>query len=176
MLGVWLEGQDWGGGGAYDGKKRFVYLKWASHFWLPIQNFMFPQSKFFLVLGGWVGGWVGGLALVGGVRVPPPPPVDKHIPRRVLYAAPALFETGFVRHPVGRVRSGTANNKRDTLGIGQDRVWRRPRWQTNVCRDTTKALPSASTQMWQLDILGQGDPPPRPLTVLRNAMKLTSVV
>ena len=29
----------WGGG--YEGEKKFVYLKWASHCWLSIQNFIF---------------------------------------------------------------------------------------------------------------------------------------
>ena len=33
-----------GGGwvGGYEGQQKFVYLKWASHFWLSIQNFIFP--------------------------------------------------------------------------------------------------------------------------------------
>ena len=30
-----------GGGGGKEGQKKFVYLKWASHFWLPIRNFIF---------------------------------------------------------------------------------------------------------------------------------------
>ena len=41
-----------GGGGM---RAKSVYLKWASHFWFCIQNFIVP-SKFFLVLGGLVGG------------------------------------------------------------------------------------------------------------------------
>ena len=49
----------WGGG--YEGKKKFVYLKWASHFWLSIQNFIFARGKFFAF------GW-------GGVDPPDPPP------------------------------------------------------------------------------------------------------
>ena len=58
-----------GGGGwvdGYEGKERFVYLKWASHCWLPIQNFIFPQRKFF-----WF--WVGGPWGVGPPDHPPHP-------------------------------------------------------------------------------------------------------
>ena len=36
VLGVRPTGQ-----GAYEGKKRFGYLKWASHFWISVQNFIF---------------------------------------------------------------------------------------------------------------------------------------
>ena len=46
-----------GGGGwvrGYEGKKQFVCLKWASHFWRSIQNFIFHPRKFLLLLGGWV--------------------------------------------------------------------------------------------------------------------------
>ena len=69
------------GGGRGMGKPKFVHLKWASHFWLPVQNFIFPQRIIFLVLFGWVV-WSGG----GGVRqINPPPPVDKHIPTRETY-------------------------------------------------------------------------------------------
>ena len=32
-------------GGWYQGKKKFVYLKWASPFWLSIQNFIFPLEE-----------------------------------------------------------------------------------------------------------------------------------
>ena len=58
-----------------------MYVKWASHFWHPVQNVIFPwRNKLFLVLGGWVGGWfgLGG----GGVRqiTLPTPPVEKHTP------------------------------------------------------------------------------------------------
>ena len=48
-------------------KNEFVYLKWASHFGLSIQNFIFPQRNIFLVLGGWMV-WPG-----GGVGPPDPP-------------------------------------------------------------------------------------------------------
>ena len=41
--------------GGYEGKKKFVYLKWASHVWHSIQKFSFPQRKL-LVLGGGVVG------------------------------------------------------------------------------------------------------------------------
>ena len=59
--------QDRGGGGN-EGKKKFVYLKWSPHFWLSIQNFIFPQRRLF----GF--GWVGGLAWgVGSPGHPPPP-------------------------------------------------------------------------------------------------------
>ena len=42
--------------------------------WLSIQNFIFPERK--IVLSWWFGlGW--------GVRqIPPPPPVDKHVPEQ----------------------------------------------------------------------------------------------
>ena len=50
----------WGGG--YEGKKKFMYLKCASHFWLSIQDFILPSRKFF----GF--GCVGGLAWGGWVR------------------------------------------------------------------------------------------------------------
>ena len=63
-----------------EGKKKFVYLKWASQFWFSVQNFIFPQRKDFLVLGGWVV-WPGGFGWVGPPDHPPPPaPVGKHIP------------------------------------------------------------------------------------------------
>ena len=45
--------RDAGGGGwvgGYEGKNKLVYVKWASHFWLSIQTFIFAQRKFFLVL------------------------------------------------------------------------------------------------------------------------------
>ena len=61
-----------GRGAGYEGKKILVHLKWASHFGLSIQNFIFPERKSCLVLGGWVGGW-----LVWPVGVGPP---DQHIP------------------------------------------------------------------------------------------------
>ena len=47
--------QDRGGDGGDEGKKKFVYLKWVSYFWL-YSEFHFPQRKFFLVLGGGLGG------------------------------------------------------------------------------------------------------------------------
>ena len=57
--------------------KAFVHRKWASHFWLSIQNFILLEKNF-LVLVGWfgLGGWV------RHITPPPPPcpPVDKHIP------------------------------------------------------------------------------------------------
>ena len=67
----------------YEDKKKFVKPimptmtgpKWPGHCWLSIQNFIFPQRKIFLVLGGWVVGSLG-----GGVRQTPSPPVDKHFP------------------------------------------------------------------------------------------------
>ena len=62
-----------GGGGGHEGKKKFVYLKWTSHFCLSIQNFIFPERKMFLVLGGWVGGWFG-LGGGGGPLDHPPTP------------------------------------------------------------------------------------------------------
>ena len=56
--------------GEYEGTKKLVYLKRASHFWPPIPNFNLHQRKLFSVLGGWVvwpGGWVREIN-------PPPPP------------------------------------------------------------------------------------------------------
>ena len=71
-------GRGGGGGwvGGHAGKTKFVCVQWASQFWLPIQDFIFPQTKGFLVLGG---GWLG-LGGGGSARSPPPPPLDKHIP------------------------------------------------------------------------------------------------
>ena len=70
--------QDRGGGGGDEGQKKFVYLKWASHFWL-YSKFHFLPEEFFCGFG-----WVGGSAWGGGVRqIPPPrppPPVDKQDP------------------------------------------------------------------------------------------------
>ena len=62
-------------------KKKFVDLKWASRCWISIQNFIFPDRKVFLVLGGrlvWPWGWGAG---VHQISPPPPPPlrVDQHI-------------------------------------------------------------------------------------------------
>ena len=63
----------WWGGMKAD--KKVVYLKWASHFSLSIQNFIFFPEEHFGGFG-WVV-WHGG----GGQTPPPfPPPVDKHIP------------------------------------------------------------------------------------------------
>ena len=59
-----------GGEGGCEGKKNFVYLQWASHFWLSIQKFTFPQRNVFLVLGVWVVWPWGG----GPPDHPPPPP------------------------------------------------------------------------------------------------------
>ena len=66
--------------GGYEGKRKFVYLKWASPFWLSIQNFIFPRGKFFWF---WVGGWFG---LAWWVRqiTHPSPRVDEHIPDSAL--------------------------------------------------------------------------------------------
>ena len=50
--------------------KSFLYLKWASHFWISIQNFIFSPEDIFLVMGGRVVG-LGG----GGPPDQPPPPV-----------------------------------------------------------------------------------------------------
>ena len=45
------------GGGGMRGKNKFVYPKWASHFWLSIQKFRFsPEDSFFGF--GRAGGWV----------------------------------------------------------------------------------------------------------------------
>ena len=67
-----------GGVGGYEGQQTFVYLKWASHFWLSIQNFIVSLRIFFLFLGGWVVRPGGG---GGGPPDPPPaPPVDKQNP------------------------------------------------------------------------------------------------
>ena len=55
-------------------ENKIVYLKWASHLWLSIQNFIFHQSSF-LVLWFGLGGWVH--------QINPPhthTAVDKHIP------------------------------------------------------------------------------------------------
>ena len=49
----------------YEGKNEFVYRKWASHFWLPVPNFIFPGGKLFWGLG-WAGPKRG--------HLPPPPP------------------------------------------------------------------------------------------------------
>ena len=43
----------WGRGGN-EGNKEFVYVKWASHCWLSIQDFFFHERKHFLGLGRWV--------------------------------------------------------------------------------------------------------------------------
>ena len=57
-------------GGGDEGEKEFVDLKWASQFWFPIQNFIFPSRKIFWGLG-WVGPKRG--------HSPPPPPVGKQM-------------------------------------------------------------------------------------------------
>ena len=51
LLSVWSTG--WGGGIGLDmrAKKKFVYLKSASHCWFSIQNCIFPPRQVFLVLG-----------------------------------------------------------------------------------------------------------------------------
>ena len=47
-----------------------MYLKWASHLWLSIQNFSFSLEEIFFGFG-----WVGALAWGGGsARSSPPPP------------------------------------------------------------------------------------------------------
>ena len=33
----------WGGG--YEGKTKYMYLQWASYFWLSIQSFIFPRRN-----------------------------------------------------------------------------------------------------------------------------------
>ena len=70
VFSVWLQdgGDGWVGG--YEDKKKFVELKWASHSWLSIQNFIPPPPprNSFLDFG-----WVGGLAWVVGSTRPPPP-------------------------------------------------------------------------------------------------------
>ena len=53
--------------GGYEGTKRGVYLKWASHFGSLFSFFIFPQRR--EVLGGLVV-WPGG---VGPPDQPPPP-------------------------------------------------------------------------------------------------------
>ena len=62
MLGL----RDGGGGGGYEGQKKFVDLKWDSHFWFSILIFISPPRQIFSVLGEWVVwpgrgglGWVG---------------------------------------------------------------------------------------------------------------------
>ena len=48
----------WGlpqGGRGYEGKKEFVYLKPASHFWISIQKFIFGQRKNIFCGLGWLG-------------------------------------------------------------------------------------------------------------------------
>ena len=37
-----------------EGKKKFVYLKWASHFWISLKMPFFPRKKYVLILGGWL--------------------------------------------------------------------------------------------------------------------------
>ena len=60
-----------GGGGGYEGKKKNVYQKQASHFGAVCSKFHFSrEAKFFGVQ------WVGGLAWAGeSARSPPPPPL-----------------------------------------------------------------------------------------------------
>ena len=50
--------QDRGGGG-YEGKKKFVYLKCASHF-LDLSSKLHFLPEFWFWVGGWVGPWEGG--------------------------------------------------------------------------------------------------------------------
>ena len=56
-----------------EGKNEFVYFNWASHFWLSIQNVIFPSGYFF---GFSVGGWFG---LGGYATSTPRLSVDKQI-------------------------------------------------------------------------------------------------
>ena len=63
-----------GWGGWVWAKKKFVYLKWASHLWLSIRNFSVSWRETFFGFR-----WVGGSAWVGG-SFTPPPPVAKQIP------------------------------------------------------------------------------------------------
>ena len=80
VVSVWPMGRG-GGWVGYEGNKKFVYLKWASHFLVLYSKFIFfPRGNFvrFLVVGGLAGGfgWVGGWFGLGGWvrRIPPPPP------------------------------------------------------------------------------------------------------
>ena len=69
VLSVRPTGRGWGGWvGRYGGRKNFVYLKWASHFWLSIHNFIFPPRTFFFGFGR-----VSGLARPPDQPPPPPP-------------------------------------------------------------------------------------------------------
>ena len=63
--------RDGGGGGGWGMRAReFVHLNWASHFWPPIQKFVFPERKIVLLLAGWSGLERG----LGPPGQPPPPP------------------------------------------------------------------------------------------------------
>ena len=63
-------GRGGGMGGWYEGKKKFVFLKWACFLDL-FKVFVFLRRNLVLILCGWVGGlpWAG-----GSTRSPPPPP------------------------------------------------------------------------------------------------------
>ena len=116
-----------GEGGGYEGKNSNMCLKWASNFWLCVQNVIFPLRIFF----GF--GWVGGLAWVGGSARPPPPPpphgqahpwggaVGFQPRRNVLYPAP--LGGGRVRGdpPCNRVPS-VAAAERDAPSCGWPRT------------------------------------------------------
>ena len=56
MLSVW-DGEE-GGLDGYEGKMKFMYLKWGSQFGLFVQNFIFPSKKMFSVFSGWMV-WLG---------------------------------------------------------------------------------------------------------------------
>ena len=84
--------------GRYEGKKESVYLKRASHFWLSIQSFIFPQRKLFL-------GWRSGGSKERPFPPPPlQPPVGKQMtgqgPCAILPPSPTLSRM----RPNGRVR------------------------------------------------------------------------
>ena len=44
-----------GGAGEYEGQKKFVYLKWADHFWRSIQKVHFSPEEHCYGFGWWGG-------------------------------------------------------------------------------------------------------------------------
>ena len=88
-----------GGWGGSERKRKFVYVKWASHVWLSIQHFIVPLRKLF-----WFLVWVGGPAK------PPPPP-----PPRPLWISTSLILTVTAhnrRRPVVKRRQLTVDRWR----------------------------------------------------------------